>query len=133
MATKRSLVEKLGLKEGYRIAIIDSPEDYRKTLGELPLGVSIARDLDGAFDLIQFFARSRKELENRFARLQESLSPKGMLWVSWPKVSSKNKGDLNEDAIRAVGLRHDLVDVKVISVNYIWSGLKFVHRCHDPK
>ena len=77
MATKISLVEKLGLKEGYRIVIIDSPEDYWKTLD-----VSVARDLDDAFDLIQFFTRSRKELENRFARLQESLSPKRMLWVS---------------------------------------------------
>jgi hypothetical protein len=36
--------------------------------------------------------------------------------------------------VRAVGLDHGLVDVKVCAVDEVWSGLKFVYRLKDrPK
>ena len=54
-----------------------------------------------------------------------------MLWISWPKQASKVTTDLDENVVRAIGLAHGLVDVKVIAVNPVWSGLKFVYRRAD--
>lgn len=54
-----------------------------------------------------------------------------MLWVSWPKKSSKVTTDLDENIIRAYGLEKGLVDVKVCAVNEVWSALKFVYRLED--
>jgi len=54
-----------------------------------------------------------------------------MLWISWPKKSSGVTTDLTEDGIRAIGLAHGLVDVKVAAVDDVWSGLKFVRRVKD--
>ena len=54
-----------------------------------------------------------------------------MLWVSWPKGSSKVPTDLNENVVRDIGLAHGLVDVKVVSVDEMWSALKFVRRVKD--
>jgi len=51
-----------------------------------------------------------------------------MIWVSWPKKSSKIPTDLSENVIREFGLKHGLVDVKVCAVSEVWSGLKFVIR-----
>jgi len=127
MAPKRSLAEKLGLKEGFKITIINPPGNYDTTLGELPKNISISGE-NGSFDLIQFFTRGRKELEDRFPELMRRLSENGMLWISWPKGSPKDVVGLNEDIVRDIGLKHGLVDVKVIAVDNIWSGLKFVHR-----
>ena len=42
-------------------------------------------------------------------------------------INSENEG-YPEDVIRAIGLAHGLVDVKVVAVDEIWSGLKFVIR-----
>ncbi len=55
----------------------------------------------------------------------------GALWVSWPKKLSRMNTDLNENIIREIGLENGLVDVKVISINNVWSGLKFVYRRRD--
>ena len=66
----------------------------------------------------------------RVAR-EEALSPSGMLWVSWPKGSSRVPTDLTENVVREIGLRNGLVDVKVCAVDETWSGLKFVFRLKD--
>jgi hypothetical protein len=56
-----------------------------------------------------------------------------MVWISWPKFSSKVATDLNENIVREIGLKAGLVDVKTCAVDEIWSGLKFVYRVKDRK
>ena len=54
-----------------------------------------------------------------------------MLWVSWPKGSSKIVTDLKREPIREYILNEGLVDVKVAAIDNDWSGLKFVYRIKD--
>jgi hypothetical protein len=129
--SKRSLVEKLGIKDGFAISIIGAPKDYAVTLGKLPSVVKQSKKLKGPLDFLQFFCSRRSRLEANFPSLKEALSPSGMLWVSWPKVSSAVPTDLTENVVREIGLRNGLVDVKVCAVDEIWSGLKFVFRLKD--
>jgi hypothetical protein len=51
-----------------------------------------------------------------------------MIWVSWPKRTSKVPTDITEDVIRALALPLGLVDVKVCAVDGTRSGLKLVIR-----
>lgn len=51
-----------------------------------------------------------------------------MIWVSWPKKSSKMPTTVTEDVIRDICLPMGLVDVKVCAVDTVWSGLKLVIR-----
>ena len=131
--SKKSLVEKLGIKEGFAISIIGAPENYAATLGKLPPGVRQTNKLEGPLDFVQFFCSKRSRLEDNFPALKEALSPSGMLWVSWPKGSSGVPTDLTENVVREIGLRNGLVDVKVCAVDETWSGLKFVYRLKDRR
>ena len=125
------LVKKLGIKSGHRIAFIRAPKNCAATLGKLPPEVSVSRAPNGRLDLIQIFARDRAELEAELPRAQRTLAQDGMIWISWPKQASSVATDLTEDVIRAIGLGHGLVDVKVAAVDEVWSGLKFVRRVKD--
>ena len=129
--SRRSLVDKLGIKGGARIAIFEAPKGYARTLGKLPPGVTRAARAVGPLHFIQFFTSQKRELERRFAELARALAPAGMLWISWPKKASGVTTDLTEDVIRVIGLAHGLVDVKVAAVDEVWSGLKFVRRLKD--
>jgi len=129
--SKKSLFEKLGIKDGSAVSIIGAPESYAATLGKLPAGVKQSKTLKGPLDFLQFFCSKRSRLEDNFPTLKEALSPSGMLWVSWPKTSSGVPTDLSENVIREIGLRNGLVDVKVCAVDEVWSGLKFVFRLRD--
>lgn len=127
----KPLVEKLGIKSGATIAVLNAPGDYDGVLGALPSAVKRRTRVAGRLDFIQCFVTVKRELERKFPGLERALTPAGQLWISWPKRSSGVRTDLTEDVIRAVGLTHGLVDVKVIAVDAVWSGLKFVRRLRD--
>lgn len=129
--SKRSLVDKLGIKSGLTVYLVNPPENYDDTLGQLPADVNLLERSQPAIDFIQFFTKSQLELEAEFPRLKKAMAVNGMLWISWPKKASKVKTDLNENIIREVGLANGLVDVKVCAVDETWSGLKFVYRLKD--
>jgi len=124
-------VQKLGIKDGWAIAILNAPKGYDRVLGKLPPRVNHEARAAGPLDFIQFFTSEKQQLERRFAALVGALAPAGMLWISWPKQASGVATDLTEDVIRAIGLAHGLVDVKVAAVDDVWSGLKFVRRLKD--
>ena len=122
--SKRTLVEKLGIKPASKIIFLNSPENYPDLLGKLPPNAIVLKKLEEQIDFIQLFATEKRDLENIFPKIKRALSETGMLWVSWPKRSSKVETDLTEDVVREVGLENNLVDVKVCAIDEIWSGLK---------
>jgi hypothetical protein len=128
----RSLPDKLGIKPGFRIALVGAPKGYDAVLGPLPPVVRV-KTVRGPLDLIQVFVTTAADLEKRFPALKRALTIDGALWVSWPKRASGVATDLTEDSIRAIGLALGLVDVKVCAVDEVWSGLKFVYRLADRK
>ena len=129
--SKRSLIDKLGIKSGWRVAMIGAPQNYDATLGQLPDGVDVVAKLAEPIEFIQVFVTEQHDLRARFDQLKAGLLPAGMLWVSWPKRSSGMATDLDENIIREIGLERGLVDVKVCAVDETWSGLKFVYRLID--
>jgi hypothetical protein len=129
--SKRSLVEKLGIKPGFRIRIINPPKGYEQTLGELPPNIS--ESSGNPLDFIQYFTTELEQLGRAFPDLKEQLAFDGQLWISWPKKAAKAPTDLDENIIRDIGLQNGLVDVKIIAVDEVWAGLKFVYRVKDRK
>jgi len=127
----KPLASKMGIKPGQRMIILHAPDDYDVTLGTLPDGVEVVHELNGIFDLIQYFVTERAAYERDFPILRDLLATAGMLWVSWPKKAAKMVTDIDENFIREYGLANGLVDVKVIAVDERWSGLKFVRRLKD--
>ena len=125
-----SLVDKLGIKAGMRVHFANMPPDYFRTLGRTPTVVLMTK-VKAPLDFVQYFARSRAELEKQMPPFVEALTPDGMLWVSWPKQASKVETDLTEDVVRGIALANGLVDVKVCAVDEVWSGLKLVRRLKD--
>ncbi len=111
-----------------RVAIEHAPKNYEK-LVDLD-DVEIATD---NLDFVHYFVQQRDELTKIFPQLATIIKPNGMIWISWPKGSSRIETDLNENIIRDIGLANGLVDVKVIAVDDEWSGLKFVYRLKDRK
>jgi hypothetical protein len=129
--SKRSLVDKLGIKPGASVLILEAPNGYAKTLGPLPKDVTVAKAPKPGLDFIHLFVTKRAELERRFGALQKALAHAGMLWVSWPKKAAGVPTDVTEDVVREVALAKGLVDVKVCAVDDTWSGLKLVRRLKD--
>ena len=95
------LVKKLGIKPGARVALVNAPDDFQATLGKLPDDVKFVNTK--SLDLILFFVLSERILARDFAKLAERLISNGMIWIAWPKKSSRVATDLTFDRVQRIG------------------------------
>ena len=122
------LPKKLGIKDGFRICVTNAPPDYLTLLAPLPSGVKILVREENDVDIWHFFTKSAGELRKKLPAIMSQIKRDGMIWISWPKKSSKVPTDVTEDVIREVALPLGLVDIKVCAIDEVWSGLKLVIR-----
>lgn len=124
------LPQKLGIKEGMRVAILHAPDGIERTLADLPAGVELQHGLRKRqpVDLVVGFVTERAHLERNIEWILATLPPAGAFWVAWPKRASRVPTDMTEDVVRAVALPLGWVDTKVCAIDDTWSGLKLVLR-----
>ncbi len=124
----KSLIDKLGLKPGAKAIVIAPPAAYAALTDNAAIAPKKKAPATGSFDFIHLFVKAAADLARDLPKLEPRLADGGMIWVSWPKKTSKRFVDLTEDGIRKVCLPMGLVDVKVCAVDADWSGLKLCRR-----
>ncbi|SDN84630.1 DUF3052 family protein [Afipia sp. GAS231] len=122
----KPVVQKLGVKPGFRILCAGAPAAYADIVGKLPDGVTMVRAAKAPLDMVHLFATEAKGLAAKLRDYRKVIAPAGMIWVSWPKKSSGVVTDLNDIVVRDTALPLGLVDIKVCAIDDTWSGLKFV-------
>jgi len=122
----KTIVQKLGIKPGFRIFVDGAPVAYGDIVGELPDEVTIVSRPKAPLDVVHLFATEAAGLAGRLRKYRDAIVPDGTIWVSWPKKASGVATDLSDVVIRDTALKLGLVDIKVCAIDDIWSGLKFV-------
>ena len=125
------LVSKLGIKPGKKIYVQNAPVTYFPLLGQLPEGVVVCDSLEHDMDFIHVFVTRSNQLADLLPSLKKALKKDGMLWISWPKRTSRIDTNLSDTRVIDIGLMFGLVDIKVAAIDSNWSGLKFVYRLKD--
>jgi len=123
------LWKKLGYKTGMSAYVEGEPNNYLSLLG-LPADAVVIwlPSAKSEMKFVHLFTTSASKLRRKLESYRKRISPGGVIWVSWPKKSSRVKSDITEDTIRDVALPMGLVDVKVCAVDEVWSGLKLMVR-----
>ena len=127
------LAKKLGIKEGFKIRVVNQPANYFELFTEMPENLRILTDKKIKKNLIHYFTRQAEDLYKDIVFLRNELEQDGAIWISWPKKASKVPTDITEDIIRDLALANGLVDIKVCAVDETWSGLKLVIPVKDRK
>jgi CheY-like chemotaxis protein len=122
------LPKKLGIGAVAVVALLGAPQDFERTLGELPARVQLRRQARGQADVILLFVKTAADLNKRFAAAARSMAESGKLWIVWPKKASGVATDLTQNAVRRFGLDAGLVDFKISAIDATWSGLCFAQR-----
>lgn len=120
-----ALAKKLKLKPGQRGALISAPDGYASKLKPLPEGAKLAEKLTGKFDWVQAFVNDKAELDKLMPRLRGALADESMLWISFPKGSSKIQTDLTRDKGWDALKETDLRFITLVSVDDMWSAFAF--------
>jgi len=124
----KSVLDKLGVKAGLRVALLGRFDtgfvaDVKRGLGAAPL----TRAAKGC--ALVFVALAKPGDEARLAKLAPAIAPDGGVWAVYPK----GRRDLSEDTVRAAARSAGLVDVKVVRFSDTLSALKLVIPRADRK
>jgi len=89
------------------------------------VSTGLAGRSDASVDFIQLFVKTTRELEASVPAALKVLKHDGLLWVSYPKGSSKAKSDLNRDILWKLMEKHGMAGVSLVSVDDVWSAMRF--------
>ena len=116
----KSLLEKLGIKEGMKVSVQGiRDKEFLKQLKEKKVAASKKLSKESA--IILLLVDSKKELGSVDSAAKH-LASNGALWIVYPK----GKQELKQDDIFKAGKSAGLVDVKVVSFSSTHTALKFV-------
>lgn len=120
----RTAAQKLGIREGSRVALIDPPRDCQKLLGELPEGVEFVDEPGTAAPVTLCFIHHLEDLQLALSSVR-NLARTTKLWVLWRKGQTNG---VSEPLIRDQAISLGLVDYKICSVNQAWSAMLFAAK-----
>ncbi|MCJ7731781.1 hypothetical protein MUP51_05640, partial [Candidatus Bathyarchaeota archaeon] len=79
-------------------------------------------------DLAQLFVTDMKGLKDKLPKLKKMMKKNGVIWVTYPKGTSKlakeGNVDINRDSIWKYGDEIGLTGVSMISIDDTWSGFR---------
>ncbi|MDQ6743538.1 MAG: hypothetical protein M3Z97_11625 [Candidatus Dormibacteraeota bacterium] len=119
-----NLARKLQIRSGARALVINPPEGYLDLLSPLPAGASVAASGEGPFEVVQLFARTRRDLDAGIAQAISTAGPDGILWLSYPKLASSSASDLSRQAVWDALAGTGWEPVTQVAVDETWSALR---------
>ncbi len=124
------LAKKLQIKSGMDVLVINAPEGYVDRLrADYSEGEVHALDErpggKGHFDCVHLFVRDSGELESFYNTAHAAMRPDTIFWISYPKMSSAIKSDLNRDTLHVRIISDGWQGVRQVSLDDTWSALRY--------
>jgi hypothetical protein len=124
----KNLLDKLNYKGQDRIALINVEEGFKASIASELKNVKIDSEIDPRYPygFIVLFVRNSEEVENYSPEVMHNLLADGILWICYPKKSSRKfKSDVDRDHGWKTLNNSGLHGVRVISIDEDWSALRF--------
>jgi CheY-like chemotaxis protein len=119
----RTTAQKLGIRPGETVCLINPPREMPNALGVLPENVTF---VETAVAVTLLFATDADEFRQQLSSLR-SLAAQTKFWICWKKGKFA-EGGVTETLVRETGISLGLVDYKICSVSEVWSGLLFAAK-----
>ena len=115
----KTISQKLQVKGARQIAILHAPYADTCHIAEPDQTTTV-----DAADVVLLFTPDRTQLAERLTAVLTKSRPDSMLWVAYPKLTSKLRGDLNRDLIHDLVPDYGLETVSQIAIDDDWSALR---------
>ena len=123
MAT--ALAQKLQMKTSQRLRVLNAPQGYTELLAkELP-EITVATTGSGSTDAVLLFVNSLAEVERLAPTAIAAIKSTGLLWMAYPKGTSKVKTDVNRDRLWAAIKPLGWLAIRQVALDDTWSAMRF--------
>ena len=113
----KPIAERLQVRNGRKLAVIAAPPAVDRLIGA-------PRAKPGEAEVIVLFVHDRAELSKMLPQLLAAPAT-AILWLAYPKLTSKLAGDLSRGMIHDMTPAHGLDAVSQIAIDDDWSAMRF--------
>ncbi len=106
-----------------KAVVINAPEEIEKEFVKNGFNTAFDKKTKSTNTLV--FINNNKEFLHFLKTQLKNTEPDSVLWFAYPKGTSKIKTDINRDTIRTTAEEFGITTVTAISINDIWSALRF--------
>jgi len=123
--SNKSISQRLFIKAGFRVALIGAPDNFIDQIGDLPEKVIITRSVGKTTNIVQAFIDSKEKLIDFLDNLYKE-NKELIIWVAYPKGTSKIKTYINRDIISKIAQdNYGMKSVAMISIDETWASMRF--------
>ena len=127
------LFKKLNLGAHTVIHVLNAPESFAPELAALQ-GVTVKRSVSGTSRFAMAFVITQSELEAASSKLAKACEGDAILWMVYPKGTSKKyRCEFNRDSGWAVLRQAGFESVRMVAIDEDWSALRFRRSEHVGK
>ncbi len=91
-----SISDKLRIKPNFSLLTINAPSNFKKDLKGLPAGIRMSES-GKVYDQVHWFVFNKAQMEKEMSKVMKLVKPGVIVWVYYPKGTSKLQTDLTRD------------------------------------
>jgi len=115
----KPVAERLQVKGDRRLAVMGAPASLESTIGARKVRCDV-----GEADVVLLFAADRARLVSGLPVVLAKAQRTVILWLAYPKLTSRLAADLSRDVIHALAPEYGLDTVSQIAIDEDWSALR---------
>jgi hypothetical protein len=120
-----SLSQKLQLKPDQCLLLLHPPAGYAAYLASELTGVPLLTESQEQGEAVLLFVSNLAEVASLAPEAIRLVKPDSLLWIAYPKGSSKIKTDVNRDSLWKTVEPTGWRPVRQIALDEVWSAMRF--------
>lgn len=117
----KETIQKFKFKD--QAKVINAPEEWKNEFIKAGFKTSFDKKMKSSNTLV--FVNNKKEFLDFLNKQLNQIDPDSVLWIGYPKGTSKIKTDINRDILRETAENFGITTVAAVSIDDTWSGLRF--------
>ena len=128
-----TISQKLKIQAGDTLLTLNEPSEFQKGLNGLPKGVKVIES-GKDYNQVHWFVLNRAQMEKQMSKVMKLLKPGAIVWVYYPKGTSKLQTDLSRDKGWEALLEHNECQwISLIAFDKTWSTFGFRMKKAEEK
>jgi hypothetical protein len=115
----KAVAERLQVKGERRLAVVGASAAVDKKIGVQKQRCNVSEA-----DVILLFTADRGRLDSILPSMLKKAPKDAIIWIAYPKLTSKLASDLSRDLIRALAVKSGLDTVSQIAIDDDWSAMR---------
>ncbi len=121
---ENQLIKKLQIKAGFKVCVINAPENFQTIVGELPGDVNFSFGETEDYNALLIFAITKTDMLEALDSQYKQVTAQTICWIIYPKAKSKLASDLNLmqswDALKV----YHLEPCASAAIDGVWTALR---------